>query len=464
MMYKYLSILSLPLAISVNFLNITAASSLAVFNDKSFAKQPTETSSLVATPIVARASTSDRAQKPSYLSLMNAGYNANEKQDYLTALNYFQQALSLQPKDSKAQSAIKTITSYGFDLYMRSGYAADRIRDYNTALQNFQKALQIRPDSLYAKQAVDNVTHYLAQQPIEENDNGNNGLNLWFMFVAIGIASALSAVLLFYLFKKTGHSLQSELDNSEEATLNTSGSSIPEEVIERLEPLEQASSPISDRFKPDTTNTEESSPPMSSSPESARQQPPATSPTSAEKTAAIVSANNSLVKLDIIPELIQNLAQGDRSLRSKTIWELAQRGDSRAMKPLVELMVDVDSQERGLILEAMTQIAGRTLKPMNQAIMMSLDDENTNVKQNAIRDLTRVYELMSQVTKRLSLVIEDSDAQVQETAKWALQKLERMPKYSATEADNLTSEINNLNANHGTNGIDKNREPDYPLN
>ena len=457
MMYKYLSVLSLPLAISINLLNTTSASSLEVLTNKNLAKH-----TIVTTQTIAQASVGDRSEESGYLSLMNAGYNANEKQDYLTALNYFQQALNLNPKDSKAQTAIKTVSSYGFDLYMRSGYTADKIRDYNTALQNFQKALQIRPDSLYAKQAVDNVTHYLAQQPIEDNiDNGDNEVNLLWMFIVIGIASALSAVLLFYLFKKTGSS-QSELDNSSNDK-NDSESTLPEEVSERLQPLSEASpSTINSSEREVEANTESKSEPIAI-PKSDRPEPNASATTSNENTS-IVSSNNSLPRLDIVPELIQDLEKSDRSLRRKTIWELAQRGDSRAMKPLVELMVDVDSQERGLILEAMTQIAGRTLKPMNKAIMMSLEDENTNVKQNAIRDLTRVYELMSQVTKRLALVVEDSDAQVQETAKWALQKLNQMPNHATSKVDDLTNEMNSINTNNGTNGIDKSRKPDYPLN
>jgi HEAT repeat protein len=142
----------------------------------------------------------------------------------------------------------------------------------------------------------------------------------------------------------------------------------------------------------------------------------------------LVSSNGQISKLDIVPELIKDLQQSDRALRRKTIWELAQRADSRAMKPLVELMIEADSQERSLILEAMTQIASRTLKPMNKALMISLQDENSQVRQNAIRDLTRVYELMSQVTKRLALAVEDSDAEVKETAKWALSQLNQIPQ------------------------------------
>lgn len=459
MMYKYFSVLLIPLAMGINLSHTTSASSEEVLSNQDFSQGRINLTASVATPTIAQIDKSDRAEN-SYLSLMNAGYNANEKQDYLTALDYFQQALKLQPEDSKAQTAIKTISSYGFDLYMQAGYGADRLRDYSTALQNFQKALQIRPDSFYAKQAVNNVTNYLAQQPIEgteelensEND-ANDGFNLSFMFVVIGIASVLSAVLLFYLFKKTGSSLQAELDKPQDDEA-PSESVLPEEVSERLEPLMEAS--------PTANNPE---PAKTADRAIAEEAQPTDSATTSDDKTSVVSSGNSLAKLDIVPELIQDLNNSDRSIRSKTIWELAQRGDSRAMKPLVELMVEVDSQERGLILEAMTQIAGRTLKPMNKAIMMSLEDDNSNVKQNAIRDLTRVYELMSQVTKRLSLVVEDSDERVQETAKWALQKLNQMPR-SDRSVDNLTNKmnsVNTINANSGINGSDRIGKPGYPL-
>ena len=159
------------------------------------------------------------------------------------------------------------------------------------------------------------------------------------------------------------------------------------------------------------------------------------------KESYFVSSSSSQVsKLDIIPELIGNLQHSDRAFRRKTIWELAQRSDSRAMKPLVELMVKVDSQERSLILEAMTQIASRTLKPMNKALSLSLEDDNSQVRQNAIRDLTRVYELMSQVTQRLSEAVEDSDEEVQQTAKWALKQLNQMPKVKWPNAGNSSDD------------------------
>jgi tetratricopeptide (TPR) repeat protein len=474
MMYNYY--LSLPLAISVTLFSSTSGLTEVVIN-RNYKQFFANNVSLVASQSVAENSfsTTARAKTSNYLGLMNAGYTANQKQDYLTAINYFQQALTLQPGDSKAAKAIKNISSYGFDLYMRTGYAADKVRDYTTALQSFQKALQIKPDSWYAKQAVNNVTYYLAQQPVDSlpanEPNRGNGLNLWLMLLAIGAVSAFSAVLLFYLFKKTGSSIPETdletLDGTEEndlqsaSTINDYGENI--EFIEEETHLQ--SSPSIDA---ETENREQSQ--TSSLPKEKQELPvdsevsfPESNPNS--HRTSVVSSSSSLAKLDIVPELIRDLNKSDRSLRRKAVWELAQRGDSRAMKPLVELMVEVDSQERGLILEAMTQIASRTLKPMNKAIMMSLQDENTQVKQNAIRDLTRVYELMSQITKRLSEAVEDSDTQVQETAKWALQKLNQMPANSTWQTDNLANEINNINGTNGTNGTNGNNrsvEKNYP--
>lgn len=464
MMYNSLS---LPLAIGIILFNTASAGSLeAVRINRNSEQSIINANFLRARQITAQvSSTNARAEKTNYLSLMNAGYTANQNQDYLSALNHFQEALTLQPGDSKAEKAVKNISSYGFDLYMRAGYAADQIRDYTEALQQFQKALKIRPDSWYAQQAVSNITHYLAQQPVESNNQKDNGLNLWLMLMGILVVSGLSGGLLFYLFKKTGNSLEEEeFEHSELpesiAGFETEPTESVSDVESNFEPKHRQETSINFEPQSATTLDEEKVTPSTTK----NKQPKTTS----DNNAPVISARSSLVKLDIVPELIQDLSTSDRSLRRKTVWELAQRGDSRAMKPLVELMVEVDSQERGLILEAMTQIAGRTLKPMNKAIMMSLEDDNAQVKQNAIRDLTRVYELMSQVTKRLSLVVEDSDTQVQETAKWALQKLNQMPVTPAWEVDNLNNQVNGINGSNSnsnsTNGTNMGNEPNYPLN
>jgi peptidoglycan hydrolase-like protein with peptidoglycan-binding domain len=133
-----------------------------------------------------------------------------------------------------------------------------------------------------------------------------------------------------------------------------------------------------------------------------------------------------LVKLSIVDELIKDLYSSDPHLRRKAIWDLGQQGDSRAIQPLLDLMIDVDSQQRSLILAAVGEIGTRTLKPMNRALAISMQDESPEVRQNAIRDLTRVYDMMSQISQILRHALEDPDAEVQSTAKYALNQMNRI--------------------------------------
>ena len=139
-----------------------------------------------------------------------------------------------------------------------------------------------------------------------------------------------------------------------------------------------------------------------------------------------VQETTRIAKINIIDSLIKDLHSGDPTKRRKAIWELAQRGDSRAMQPLVDLLMDADSQQRSLILEALSQIGSRTFKPMNRALAVSLQDDNAEVRKNAIRDLTRMYDSLAQLSQLLRLAIEDPDKEVQETARWALTHLNRI--------------------------------------
>ncbi len=351
--------------------------------------------------------------KLGYDALMQAGYAADKERDYITALRYFRQALSLRPNDSWANKAINNITTYAFDRYMQAGYKADVNRDYRLALKYFQTALEIKPNSFYAQKAVANVSNYLAANA-QDSNNSKDSQNFNWLWMLIGIAGTvgISAIVLFFLFKK----------NQNINLAPTAEASLPENLANSS--VKETSNPIANNPPPPETKldfTEEETLITPSKPDNSAPK------TEANQNQQIIPANTKISKLDIVPELITELEKSDRLSRQKTIWELAQRGDSRAMQPLVELMVTVDSQERGLILEAMTQITSRTLKPMNKAIMMSLEDDNPRVKQNAIRDLARVYELMNQVTKRLSSVAEDSDEEVQKTAEWALKQLNQMP-------------------------------------
>jgi hypothetical protein len=148
-----------------------------------------------------------------------------------------------------------------------------------------------------------------------------------------------------------------------------------------------------------------------------------------------VKKDTSLWKIDIVDELIGDLQEPDPQKRRKAIWELAQRGDSRAIQPLVDLMSDSDSQQRNLILEALSQIGTKTLKPMNRALAVSLQDDNAQVRKNAIRDLTRIYEVVAQTTQMLYHAADDPNPEVRETARWAIGQLSRIRTLSTL--DNL---------------------------
>ncbi|NJL00450.1 MAG: hypothetical protein HC838_06625 [Spirulinaceae cyanobacterium RM2_2_10] len=140
-----------------------------------------------------------------------------------------------------------------------------------------------------------------------------------------------------------------------------------------------------------------------------------------------------LVNLDRVDQLIRELREPDAGQRQQAIWELAQQADSRAVQPLVNLLLDSDSQQQSLILEALSQIGTRALKPMNRALALSLQDDDAHVRKNAIRDLTRIYELVAQLSQLIYYATDDPDPDVQETARWALGQLNniRVPNHIA---------------------------------
>jgi hypothetical protein len=138
-------------------------------------------------------------------------------------------------------------------------------------------------------------------------------------------------------------------------------------------------------------------------------------------------------KINIVDELIQDLSSPDPTLRHKAIWELGQRGNSAAVQPLASLLIEADSHEQGLILAALSEISVKTLKPMNRAVAIALQDENPEVRKNAIRDVTRIYDSLGQVGRMLGHATADSDPEVRQTANWALEQLNHM-RFSANES------------------------------
>ncbi len=138
-------------------------------------------------------------------------------------------------------------------------------------------------------------------------------------------------------------------------------------------------------------------------------------------------------RVDIVETLITDLQGADPAKRRKAIWELGQRCDSRAIQPLVNMMANSDSRQRSLILAALSEIGTQTLKPMKQALAISLQDDNAEVRKNAIRDLTRIYELVAQISHLLNSALEDPDPEVQDTARWALKQLNRIRSNAGLE-------------------------------
>ncbi|WP_083304952.1 HEAT repeat domain-containing protein [Moorena producens] len=161
-----------------------------------------------------------------------------------------------------------------------------------------------------------------------------------------------------------------------------------------------------------------------------------------------VKKTTRLTKFSIVEELIRELEDPDPKKRQQAIWELAQKGDSRAVKPLVDLMLDSDSKQRSLILEALSQISTKTLKPINKALAISLQDDNAQVRKNAIRDATRIYELLNQVLQMLRHATDDPDSEVRETATWAIDQFNKIRP--AANLDSLPPAQNHLNSSENT--------------
>ncbi len=326
------------------------------------------------------------------------------ERNYLQVIDYFRQALTLGPEDTAAQKALNNAVNHGFDFYTQAAYVADREREYQTVLKQFEKALTIKADSFYAKQAFKNLNFYISlsnqsESPVEiepETTDFNQDLLLG----AITVTSFFTGILLLLLFRKVEINVDLEnLDHQEDDVVDD------EVILEGPDSSQNVS-----------TNNYQSSKQQDS------------------QDKLLIAPDAIFAQLDLVPKLILELQSGDREIRHKTIEELAQSGDSRAMTPLVQLMIEADSQERNLILEAMTQITSSILKPMNQFLILSLGDENSQVE-NTIRDLNRMYELMSQVTERLSQTVNDSDQKVRETAEWALKQLKQMPEPSTWYLD-----------------------------
>jgi HEAT repeat protein len=142
--------------------------------------------------------------------------------------------------------------------------------------------------------------------------------------------------------------------------------------------------------------------------------------------AAPLDATSRLTPVNIVDTLVEELANSDPTVRHRAIWELGQRGNSSAIQPLVNGLLEADSQEKSLILAALAEISSRSLKPMHRALALGLQDPSPEVRKNAIRDLSRVYDTAVQLSHMLVHATQDPNPEVQETARWALGQLNRI--------------------------------------
>jgi peptidoglycan hydrolase-like protein with peptidoglycan-binding domain len=229
-------------------------------------------------------------------------------------------------------------------------------------------------------------------QPTTDNKQSKERGLVWWLLVAIGVLGTVGALLYFMKWFGKSKKVVPSQDSSPETTTQTETQQVqpPLQELDVTPPNPQAA----------TTS-----------------QPPTLLPP---------TTTSRLAKVNIVDELLKDLSSPDPTKRRKAIWDLGQQGDSRAIQPLVDLMIDADSQQRSLILAALTEIGIRTLKPMNQALAMSLQHESPQVRQNAIRDLTRIYDMMAQISQMLCHAVQDPDAEVQATARYALAQMNRI--------------------------------------
>ncbi len=249
------------------------------------------------------------------------------------------------------------------------------------------------------------------------------------LFIVLLVAVILGTIGggLFLLVKKLDGKKQGAKPNTKTKKKKRSK---PKSTPKSLEPKLESENSLTNDFDPEIEPVDTHNHPngyTSSSLAVVNQTPPEnTSPLQTTDSTSLVKKDSNLAKTNTVPVLIKDLKSSDPQKRRKAIWELAQKGDSRAVQPLVDLIIDSDSKQRSLILEAISQIGIKTLTPMNKALALSLQDDNPDVRKNAIRDLTLVYELVSQVSQLLSYSVNDPDPEVQETARWALTQLERI--------------------------------------
>lgn len=142
-----------------------------------------------------------------------------------------------------------------------------------------------------------------------------------------------------------------------------------------------------------------------------------------EPLSQLTVLNSNTSKIDVIVELIKYLQQPDKDLRHEAILKLAQIGDYRGIEPLTEILPQVSPTEQSLVLKAIIQITERSLQPIEEVLFSNPDSVNSEIKQNAISDLSALYAFVAPIKEQLAQMQGDRDMQVRQTATIAIEQL-----------------------------------------
>ncbi|MEA5570013.1 peptidoglycan-binding protein [Calothrix sp. UHCC 0171] len=371
-----------------------------------------------------------------------------------------QEKIILKPGNSgskvkELQTQLKQLGFYNGEI--DGGYGAGT----RAAVTKFQSVNGLDADGIFKNTTQEKIEAAIQQKlaptpsPTSTKSSKSAGERdiFWWVLIAIGILGTLGA--LAFLMREFGKSksqktgfqvINAEVITKTEANVITQYPAHEETVIQEFERFVPDAQVINEYPEHEKTVIQEfetignesdfHNPSFQDAHNSNSHNPNSHNPNTSTSELLPPEKTSRLAKVNIVDELVRDLRSADTTKRRKAIWDLGQQGDSRAIQPLVDLMMDADSQQRSLILAAVSEISVRTLKPMNRALAMSLQDESPEVRQNAIRDLTRVYDLMAQVSQMLVHASQDENPQVQATAKYALSQMNRIRTLSGQDTDN----------------------------
>ncbi len=345
---------------------------------------------------IAQANSSDTVLR-SNLRVGSAGEDVKVLQTQLKKLGYYDGIADGQFGATTRSSLVKFQREKGL---LPDGIAGSRTREI------------LQTEITKASGFTSTPTPEAVSEPIEENSQSDL---IRFGLIAMGILAGIG--ILFYMIQWLRYSRQ--LNNAD--TYVDDDTEVAQAFPDKLENVNR------EAYIEDTNLVKPSLPKLKGADEEYLPNNNFDDASTITPSPKLLAAETSrLAKVNVVDELMEDLESSNPTKRRKAIWELGQKGDSRAIQPLVEQMVDSDSQQRSLILAALAEIGTRTLKPMNRALAVSLQDESPDVRKNAIRDLTRVYDMMAQISQMLSIAMEDEDSEVQETARYAISQMNRI--------------------------------------